>query len=98
MVGETPPAANESVRVQVRAGAEQAQPEPLMPVAVIDGGRASVTLTTPLAGPEPMFDTVIVYVCPVAPCVKLPECETETVRSAGRQLLTRIETLPEPPL
>ena len=58
---------------------------PLIAVAVSPLGRVSVTVTVPLVVALPEFVTVIEYVAPVCPWVKLPVCDFATVRS---ELLT----------
>src|SRR5262245_9533428 len=53
-----------------------------MAVPVRPAGIVSVTVTAPLVGPVPMFDTVSVYV-PVCPRVKLPACDFVILRSGS---------------
>ena len=50
----------------------QDQPVPDMDVAVRPLGKVSVTVTVPVVEADPLLLTVIVYVAPVCPCVKLP--------------------------
>ena len=45
---------------------------PAMAVAVSPAGKVSATMTVPLVGPPPMFDTVMVYALPVWPGMKVP--------------------------
>jgi len=71
-----------SLRVQVSVPKVHVQPVPLIAVAVSPVGSVSATVTVPLVGPGPTLLTVIVYVAPVCPCVKLPVCVLFTVRSA----------------
>src|ERR1051325_11663316 len=59
----------------------QVHPVPLIAVAVSPVGSVSTTLTAPEVDPAPEFVTVMVYVAPTCPCVKLPVCDFDTVKS-----------------
>src|SRR5271166_6087054 len=54
-----------------------------MAVAVRPVGSVSATVTAAVVGPVPLLVTVIVYVAPVCPWVKLPVCDLVTVRSGN---------------
>ena len=47
-------------------------PVPAIDTSVIPVGTVSVTVTVPLVGTAPVFDTVTVYAAPLCPCAKLP--------------------------
>src|SRR5947209_2172984 len=74
---------------------EHDQPVPLMDAAVSPLGRVSETLTAPAVAPVPLFLTVMVYVAPVWPWVKLPTCELVTVRSASGRALIVVRSVAE---
>ena len=44
----------------------------------------STTVMVPVVGPEPPFETVMVYVSPISPCLKMTEWVFVIVRSAAR--------------
>ena len=67
ITGYDVPAARASERVHVKLPMEQAQPAPLMVVAVRPAGRESVRLTVPMVGPPPLLVTVMMYCAPVCP-------------------------------
>ena len=77
---ETPPL-KASARVHVSDERVQAHPVPDIAVAVRPPGNASVTVTVPVVAVEPLLVTVIVYVAPTCPWVKLPACDFVIVRS-----------------
>src|SRR3989442_9353858 len=58
--------------VQAPAGCEQLHPAPANPVAVSPAGTASLTVTVPLLTAPPALLTLIVYVAPTWPALKLP--------------------------
>ena len=91
--GELADAASAVLRVQVTVPVSHVHPVPLSPVAVKPVGSVSFMVIDPTVGPAPLFVTVIVYVLPVSPWVKLPVWLLETVRSGERQVLKRMETL-----
>src|SRR5204862_3236929 len=68
--------------VQVSAGRLHVQPGPLIEVAVRLAGSVSTTVTTPLVGPVPTLDAVIVYDAPICPRKRFPTWVFVTVRSA----------------
>src|SRR5262249_9775459 len=68
------PAASDADCVQVNVASAQHHPLPLIAVAVRPAGRVSTTVTVPDVAPGPLFVTVIVYVAPVWPKRKFPEC------------------------
>src|SRR3989304_4174537 len=72
-----------SGRVQVSVASVQLQSVPLNAVAVSEAGSVSVTVTAPLVGPEPLLVTVMAYVAPVCPWVKLPVWVLVMVRSGN---------------
>jgi hypothetical protein len=59
--------------VHVKFARVQLQFVPEMAVGVKLAGRVSVMVTVPEVAALPLFVTVMVYVAPVWPCVKLPE-------------------------
>ena len=63
------------------AGCVQLHPLPVIAVAVKPAGMLSTTVTVPDVGAPPAFDTVIVYVAPVWPGMKLPACVLTIARS-----------------
>jgi hypothetical protein len=67
--------------VQVNVARVQAHPLPVIPVAVNPVGNTSTRVTVPVVALLPLFVAVSVYVAPVCPCVKLPVCDEETIKS-----------------
>ena len=59
------------------------QPSPASAVAVKPAGSESTMLTVPLVASRPLLLTVIVYVSPMSPGLKLPTCVEVTVRSGA---------------
>jgi hypothetical protein len=81
-----------SLRVQVRVARVQLQPLPLNAVAVNPAGSVSTTVTVPLVGRVPIFDTTIVYCAPVCPWVKLPLWLLVRVRSGwARAVFVKVQ-------
>ena len=73
------PAARASLRVQLLLA--HVHPVPAMETSVKPEGGVSVIVTSPLVGPAPAaLLTVIVYVAPFCPCVKLPVWAEATLR------------------
>src|SRR5207237_8023532 len=63
---------------------EQVHPSPVISTGVIPGGRASLTTTSPAAGPAvAASDTVSVYASAGSPWRKPPECALVTARTGG---------------
>src|SRR6185295_14300996 len=71
----------------------QLQPMPVAAVGVRPAGTVSLTVTVPDVAPAPELVTVIAYVAPVWPCVKLPECVLLIVRSATTALIVVMSLL-----
>ena len=75
----------------------QVHPVPLTLGVVKPLGIGSVTVTVPLVAAVPEFVTVMVYVTPVWPWVKLPECDFRMVRSGARTVIDALAVPPVPP-
>ena len=80
IVGYAADGASESERVQLSGDKLQDHPEPEMAVAESPAGNASVTVMVPVAAVLPALLTVMLYVWPVSPCVKLPAWDTAIAR------------------
>ena len=80
----------------------QVQPVPDIEVAVRPVGSVSVTVTVPVVEAKPPLDTMIAYVAPVWPWLKLPVWVLVMVRSGiwpmvVRSLAVSFEVLNSPP-
>ena len=82
-----------SLLVQVKVAKVQLQFVPEIAVAVSPVGRVSVIVTVPVVEAVPLFLTVIVYVAPVCPWLKLPVCVLVTVRSGAVGTTTVVGSL-----
>jgi hypothetical protein len=70
--GKLIPAASALLVVQVGSTVQFHVAPPFIDTRVRPVGIVSVTVTVPLVGAVPVFDTVTPYVAPVCPCVKSP--------------------------
>lgn len=79
-LNDEPPATASKLVQVIALVPEQVQPVPLKDAAVNPVGSVSVTVVVPAVDALPVFDTVMLSVPPVCPCVNVPLCASVTLR------------------